>query len=236
MKLYGDGDQLHLITSNLMLTYTIRREYSDIERMLAVVEEALADFPEAMGLAYYTRMKVCEDRGEIEEAKKYAYLSLEQFEQTNDEQIGKALINTAHFEFLTKNYKKAAELLLTAIDKLIMHDYFMLIAVKEYVKTLVRLKEYEAASSLIEKHLPPAQDYPELHGKLQLLYSIAKETPEYAIKVCENDQLDKEVRYMASKYLTSYYSVKDDSDSVLKYYKLGRMLSNNRNEFHEGDL
>ena len=215
-----------------MLTYTIRKDYSNIEGLLSVVEDALVDDPEKLGMAHYTRMKVHEERGNLELAKQHAYLSLELFEKTrNDKQIGRALINIAHYEYLSKNYKKSASLLSKAIETVKQSDHALIHAVKEYAKSLIQLREYETVIRLVDQYAHLSKDFPEYWAKLQIVYTTATGDPIYAEMVKNDATLSINVRYLACKCLMELYYLKGDAESALRYYEHSRIFSNTKCEY-----
>ncbi|TCP59376.1 Hermansky-Pudlak syndrome 3 (HPS3) protein [Tumebacillus sp. BK434] len=219
-KEFEDKQLLHLVTSNLMLTFTIRKEYSNIEEMLNLVEDVFSDDPSKLSMAYYTRMIMNEDRGELEQAKKLAYRSLELFEQTNDnKQIGRALINVAHYEYVLGNYKTSARLLGSAINIVKSFEEILIIALKEYVKSLLQLRDYHLALQIIDEYDSLAQDYPEYWGRLQIMRTVAKDDPSCAESVLNNTNLSVNLRYLACKSLMEFYYLKDDGDNAIRYYE-----------------
>ncbi|KEO81091.1 helix-turn-helix domain-containing protein [Tumebacillus flagellatus] len=231
---YEDSNLLYLVTANLMLTHTVRKEYSNIEEMLQVVETAFAENPRAMGLTHYTRMKMHEARGNFDRARKHAYLSLENYEQTYDSlQVGIAMINVAHFESLLQNFLEAAKILADAVQILQPYEYSLVFAVNEQVKVLLKLGELETAKSLIFAHVENSKSYPDLHNKLLIYRTIAERTPVFAERVQQDTDASLEIRLLACKCLIEYYSSIDDAESVLRYYKMGRMLSGKNSEFFD---
>ncbi|ARU61897.1 hypothetical protein CBW65_13285 [Tumebacillus avium] len=231
---YSDSHLLHLVTANLMLTYIIRKDFSNIEGMLEVADSVFAEQPRAIGLVHYTRMKMFEARGNLELAKKHAYLSLEHYQLAFDqEQTGIALVNCAHFEYVLKRYQEAAKLLPQAIGLLQHYKYYRIFAVNEYAKTLIKLRAHETANKMVEEHLESSKEYPDLYGKLLIAYSFSKDDPKYAHSVTNNTTFSLEVRFLACKYLMRYYSSIDDADSLMKYYKMGRMFSEIDSDFFD---
>lgn len=225
---------LHQVTSFLMVSHTVRKEYSNVESMLRLVEEVFSNDPEKMGYVHYTRMKWNEHQGNIGQAKDNAYTALDWFKQTGDEeQIGKAIINVAHFEYLAGNFKEAALRLTSAMHVLKDYELTLLIAVKEYAKTLLRLGQRQSAVQIIDEYDEIADDFPEMRAKIQILLTHAKDDPTYAQWVSDDPSVDSAVRILACKNLMKYFSLKDDAVSVMHYYKKGRMLSNNTNDFFE---
>lgn len=231
---YDDNQLLHFVTANLMLTYAIRKEYSNIEDVLSTVERALHNNPQALGMAYFTRMKVLRERGNLEYAKKCAYCSLEHFEQTKDQkQIGIALINVAYCEYLVKNFSASAELLISAIQMLRESENYLVIAVKDYVKTLIKLRDYEAAVRIVEQYEPITREHPDYWGKLQIMYTILKDDPSYADRISENVRMSSNVRFHACRCLFEFFALKDDDETAMKYYKKGRIFSTSKADFFD---
>ncbi|ARU60500.1 hypothetical protein CBW65_04985 [Tumebacillus avium] len=237
-NLYGDNELLHLVTCNLMLTYIILKEYSNIERTLKEVENALLERPESLGGLHYIRMKVNEDRGNLEIAREHAYQSLQYLEQTFDEeQICRAMVNVAHYEYLLKNYEKSAEILCSAMEKHEISHYTNIFIAKEYVKSLIKLKHFEVAKQVLNEYLTRSKEYSDLHAKLSIFSSVVHNTPSYAEGVLKDTTINIEIRHKACAFLMSYYSYQDDSDLLMKYYKMGRMLSASKLVyFDEGDM
>src|SRR3569833_2307798 len=183
-------------------------------------------------MAQYTRMKVHEERGNLELAKQHAYLSLELFEKTrNDKQIGRALINIAHYEYLSKNYKKSASLLSKAIETVKQSDHALIHAVKEYAKSLIQLREYETVIRLVDLYDHLSKDFHEYWAKLQIVYTTATGDPIYAEMVKNDATLSINVRYLACKCLMELYYLKGDAESALRYYEHSRIFSNTKCEY-----
>ncbi|PWK08472.1 helix-turn-helix domain-containing protein [Tumebacillus permanentifrigoris] len=231
---YDDSTLLYHLTSFLLISFTIRKEYTSIQQTLDVVEGAFAADPMKMGYANYARMKWHEHRGNIDKAKEYSYTALGDFQQTNDNsQIGKAHINVAHFEYLTGNYQKSKDMLLLAMKYLKPYDYFYLLAVKDYVKVLLQLNENELASQVILANSDLANEYPDFKGMFQVMFSVAQDDPSFAISVSEDLNMSQWIRNIACKSLMDYYTSKGDAVSLMRYYEQVRTLSTKKNEFFE---
>lgn len=229
---YEDSSLLYHVTSFLLISFTLRREYTNIQHTLNVVESAFSTDPEKMGYANYARMKWHEHRGNLLKAKEYAYRALDYFQQTGDqEQIGKAMINVGHFEYHTGNYAESASILSSALEVLQMYEYSRLFAIKDYVKTLLKMKDKSTAIQLIKGNSNLFDVYPDLYGKLQILYTFADENPAHADVVIRDTRVSDSIRYSACKCLMEHYTAKRDSDSVMRYYEESIMFSQNRNSF-----
>ncbi|HEU4965745.1 MAG TPA: helix-turn-helix transcriptional regulator, partial [Bacilli bacterium] len=199
---HHDAGLLHAVTANLMLTYSLRKEYSRIEDVLQITERAFAEDVEVMGQVEYTRMKVQEERGAIEQARVHAYRSYEFFEQTqNRRQISHASINTAHYEYLLGNYAASARILSDAIDTSKPFEDILIRVVKEYVKSLIQLREYEKATRVIDVFEALAAEHPEIQSKLQIMKSTATGNPSFAEVIANDVGRGQAVRFYASRCL-----------------------------------
>jgi tetratricopeptide (TPR) repeat protein len=177
-------------------------------------------------------MKWNEHRNNLEQAKEHAYIALDYFKKTNNKaQIGKALINVAHFEYLFGNYSVSASLLSDAVKLLEIFESILIIAVKEYAKSLVQLGAYEDVIRLVDEYSPLAKEYPDYWGKLQMMYTTATDNPSHAEKVLYDPTVSKNVRYLACKSLMEFYYLKGDYESSMRYYEKSRMISNTKSEY-----
>ncbi|PWK15765.1 helix-turn-helix domain-containing protein [Tumebacillus permanentifrigoris] len=229
---HNDSQLLHIVTANLMLTYTIRKEYSNIESIFHIVEQAFPDHPKAMGQCFYTKMKMEEERGNLELAREYSYNSLEHFSKTDDDkQIGKAFFNVAYYEFLLGSFKKSLNLLSTSIEYLRDFDDLLIRCVKDYVKCLMKLRDHETAIRVVEEYSELAREYPEYRAKLRIMYAVAKDDPSIADYVMKDTSLSVNTRYIASKCLLEYHYSKGDSDSAMRYYEMVRIFSSTKSGY-----
>jgi hypothetical protein len=70
---------------------------------------------------------------------------------------------------------------------------------------------------------------------LQIMYTFAQDDPTYAEAITNDSSVSEKVRYLACKALMQYYSLNDDAESVMHYYKKGRIYSNKKGELFEGE-
>ncbi|KEO85122.1 helix-turn-helix domain-containing protein [Tumebacillus flagellatus] len=231
---FEDTTLLHPITENLMISYCIRKEFSGAEEMLQHVERVAATNFKALGMIAYTRMRIQEMRGEIKLAREYAYRSLEYFQRTeNSKQIGTAYINVAHFEFETGDYRASANALEQAMKYAEGFEDILVHVVKDYVKTLLKLREFESARSVIQTHENMAKDYPLYWGKLQIMKTVAFDDPSFADRLVQDGSANVQIRYFASKCLLEFYALKGNAEMALSYYEKVRIFSNTKSEFLE---
>ncbi|PWK06942.1 helix-turn-helix domain-containing protein [Tumebacillus permanentifrigoris] len=224
--IFKDNTLLYHISSFLLISFTVRREYTNILHTLEVVENAFRDDPEKMGYVSYTRMKWHEHRREMQKALEYSYIALDYFKKTeNHDQIGRALINVGHFEYQFENYHVAKNILSTAVEELAPFDFIRLYAIKDYVKTMIKIGDKTTANELIEQYLPLYSDYPDMMGKLMILKSDALHDPSFAEKIINDLRVGVEVRQLACKYLMEYSASSGDSESLMRYYNKVKSLS-----------
>ena len=134
------------------------------------------------------------------------------------------MINVAHYQYQKGDFNEAKSMLSSSLGYLHSYDYAKLYAIKDYVKTLIRLGENDHAVQLIEQNKDLAKEYPDLNGRLQILHSMAEDTPSHAEKVIESLTTTTELRYYACKFLMEYYASKRDSESLLLYYEKSTKL------------
>ncbi|PWK16468.1 hypothetical protein [Tumebacillus permanentifrigoris] len=231
---YQDNRLLDFVTANLMLTYISQKEYSNIEEVLNTVEKAFPENPRVLGNVYYARMRVQADRGNLEIARKYGYRSQEHYEQTNDSNaIGKSLVNLVYIEYLNGEYKISARASMTAIKHLQENDDILAVAIMYCVKSLLKLEKYETALTLLEQHASLLEEYPTISSKVQIIYTILKNDPLYAIRVSEDSSQTLKIRAFACKCLFEFYAKRDDSESAMRYYKQERIYSRSKREFFD---
>lgn len=231
-KAFDDPRLLKIVSENLMMTSVSLRDYSGVEEMLQYVEQSSADDPNSLGMVAFSRMVMYGDRNKLELAQKYAYLSLEHFNQTNDsKQIGHALINVARIEYLLGNMDVSAKTLESALVKVQTYDDLLILAVKNYVRSLIKLQEFGTATQVVERYEALAREYPEYWGKMQIMYTILKEDPKYAEQVHHDLHMSVKVRALACKCLFEFYAKRGDSELALRYYELARGFLRDNSEF-----
>jgi hypothetical protein len=234
---YEEADVLFQILCNLMISYSMRPDYEALLPLLSEVEQALEDDPGKQGAIYYAKGRIAEHARDLVGAKEYAYLALGSFQASCERfRIGQAEINVAHYEYLDQNYHRALQVLESAILHLRGYQAFELIAVKEYAKTLLRLKQRTRAKCVLSEFLPSSKAEPELESKLYILLSMATNDVQYAQQVAHDNQRDRQARLLACKYLISRYKAQYDSASLLKYYEMADDLSDASPEFLDKEV
>jgi tetratricopeptide (TPR) repeat protein len=231
-KSFEDRRLLNLVSANFMMTCARLKDFGGADEMLQFVEGISSDDHQVLGVVAYSRMVMYGDRGNFERAKKYAYQSLEHFTKTNDtKQIGHGHINLARTEYLLGNYTASAEILASALEIVSDFDHILVRVVKDYVKSLLKLRDYDTAIQVVEKYETVTKRFPEYWNKLQIMYSVLRDDPQYADSVVNDLQSSVEVRTLACKCLFEYYAKRGDSESALRYYELERKYSRDNSEF-----
>jgi transcriptional regulator with XRE-family HTH domain len=239
-EMYGETDWLYRILFNLLDTFTARRDYVNASRILQEVDPIFHRTPSRSAALNYLHAKMKESLGDIEGAKNLAYESIKYAELSGKENlIGKTAINAAHYEFLTKNYQRSKELLVNAMKNLADDVRTLLIARKEFVKTLIKLEEHQVAEQEITSAIEIAKHsrLSEMEGKLLILLARAKNEPFHAEFVVSEERFGKKIRYLACKFLTQYYRHKGDSYHLMQYHKIMEELHpTNSDILDEGEL
>ena len=134
---YNDADRLYKILSKLMITFTVKKEFSHLSEILGRVESVFKEEPEKQGAIYFSKATIARQFGNHAKFGESLYQSLECYRQVgkmND--IGRAELNVAHFEFGQRNYERAKEYLQEAIQHLHGDQHYQLVAIKDYSKVL----------------------------------------------------------------------------------------------------
>lgn len=231
-KEFNDPRLVEIVPANFMMASTRIKDYGGANEMLQLVEEVSAGNYEALGIVSFTRMVMYSDRGEVEKARKYAYQSLEHFEKSgNKKQIGHGHINAARAEYLLGNYLVSAELLKTALDIVQDFDHMLARVVKDYVRSLMKLRDYDTAILIVEKYESVTKEFPEFWDKLQIMSTELKGDPSYADTIAKDLHASLESRTLACKCLFEYYAKRGASDMAMSYYELERKYSRDNSEF-----
>ncbi|MCX7571631.1 hypothetical protein OS242_16945 [Tumebacillus sp. DT12] len=220
---YGETDLLYSIISNLVTTYTIRKDFTRAAELLAMVEDYFLTTPIKSASLTYSRSKLLESLGEVQTAREVSYDSLKYARSSNNSNvIGRALINAAHFEFKLREYKEARHLLVLALEELQQDPISSFIAKKELAKCLIKLGEKAEAEDIILSALSDLEGYelPKLKAKNMLLLSILRNSPENARAVADDNKCEKDIRYLSYKFLIGYYKSSGDSELFMEYLLL----------------
>ncbi|PWK07936.1 helix-turn-helix domain-containing protein [Tumebacillus permanentifrigoris] len=233
-RAFEDTRLLKIVSENLMLTSTRLKDYGGANEMLQFVERTAADDPNTLGMIAYARMVMYGDRGNLESSKKFAYESLEYFRKTNNmKQIGYGHLNVARIEYLSGNYEASVKVLDSVFDSILDCEDILVGAVKEYVRALIKLHQYETAIQIAEQHESVIKQFPDDWRKLQVMYTVLKDDPTYADNIAMDLQASVEGQTLACKCLFEYYVKRGDAESAMRYYELERKYSRDNSEFYD---
>ncbi|TCP58274.1 Cro/C1-type helix-turn-helix DNA-binding protein [Tumebacillus sp. BK434] len=229
----NDTSMLFNIIANLMLTYSIRKEYSHLSEIISTVEPHFASDPFRAGVICYSLAKIAENQNNYEAARRHYHRSLDYYISTQHQlSIARATHNTAAFEFRQGNYQVSKKLFEDALPYLNDH-MSKLVSLKELVKTLLMMQETELASThintafeLINGVVSSGTHYAVFEAKFHLLKSMVSNNPHFAMKVLDM-KVDDRTKSFAARYLLDFYEDNDDSAQAIKYYRIVRNLSNN---------
>ncbi|ARU59962.1 hypothetical protein CBW65_01965 [Tumebacillus avium] len=228
---YRDSNLLMRVVSNLMLTYTVRKEYSNLAEMITQIEPALSNDPARAAFINYSLALIAENQGNSDEARTKYQKSLEYYsiwDSKND--LARAWHNTATFEYRQSNFEVAERYFEMALPLLLPKAQDALVCIKEYSKALIKLGKYDKADQLLHQGLTLQGDErfgsPNIYrAKLQILLSIIKNDPTYAKAVLNMDNVNDKTKSFAARFLFDFYESKDDSSQAIHYYRIVRQLT-----------
>jgi tetratricopeptide (TPR) repeat protein len=237
---YGETERLHEALKFLLTSYTVRKDYANAKVIVEQVQGLAALDPISYGALYYSLAMIAYESGNFEEAKLRFVESLDSYRLSNEmKEIGRAEHCLAFLEYKMGNFSAAQDMFEKAITTLDRFIVFQLVAIKDYLKVLLKQDDYSTAKYLAEKSLERLQilDMPILKIKFQLLASIATSEPHYAMAVLDNDQANNEHKILACRILMKYYNHQEDAFSVMRYYRIMEgLIRSDADVMGEGDL
>lgn len=227
---YKDSSHQLNITTNLMLTYTIRKEYSNLSQLVNEVEAHLDSKPSKSAVICYSLAKIAEAEKDFENARYNYYRSLSYYQMTDYQMwVGGAKLFTANFEYRMGNYTQAIQMYQEAIPDLYEDILGTIICLKEYAKCLLKVGDSSDAEQLVHQALQiideSVEDYSELQAQFNLLLARIKNDPSFADAVLDNANHDVKIRHIACRYLIHYYEKVDDAESLIKYHRKEQALN-----------
>lgn len=226
---YGDKDLYYHVLNIRMHVCTALGNYLDASKALTELESLYLDNPTRRAAICYQHAKIRERANDLMSARSFAYESIEHALLTNKQALmGKTKVNAAHYEYLSGNYGQAKELLEQAVNELAEDVGSQRIAMKELIKTLLKLSLNERADFLARSALSSLGDQgtgSDIGGKFFVLRSRAQNVPDFAELVFENKEYAPNIRYIACSFLMQHYRAKGDSKKFIYYYEMGEELS-----------
>lgn len=238
-KTISEKEPLFNVITNLMISYSNRKEYSELSKILNDIESFFISDPKRKGIINYSLAKISEQKGETEKASQYYYASLNAYRETEAPFfISKALHNTACFEFRCGNFATSKDLFEQALPDLSDHTFHRFVCTKEYCKTLISLGENKHAAELIASSLRKigSKEMQHLHDQFTLMLSLANDNPEHAEQLLDRE-CDPGIKQLAYRLLMDLYDKRGDSYSLMKYYRMAKDIGfSSHNILFEEDL
>lgn len=225
---YNDYEYLFEVTKYLLISFSVRKEYAHLSSIISELEPLFESKPERSGALCYSYAMIEYQNGNKESAKQKLYQSLEYYcMAANEKNIGRAEHNVGYIEYATANYETAKKFFESALPRLSQHRYWYLVTVKDYIKTLIILREGNIAEELISHSLQEVQTlgYLELEAKMLLLLSRVSNNPENAIHVVNEEKYGPKVRILGCKFLINFYKKIGDSSMFMKYHEVAEKIS-----------
>ncbi|PWK13477.1 tetratricopeptide repeat protein [Tumebacillus permanentifrigoris] len=228
---FSETDRLYMVTNNLILTYTQKQDFSALTYLLDKVETAFTfSNPKRAGLLATSSAIIATEMGDYEKAQQKWQEAFEQFERTNDQSlIGKGYHNLAYYEFRVGNFAESHRLFAKALHALTPDPIPHLIAIGDYLKTLIKLKETDTALHMIAvaRSIRELESLPDLQAKFHILESVATGNPQLAESVLQITEAGPHLKLMACKWIMHHLSHQGDADKLLRYYKKAEQFDKN---------
>ena len=216
---FYDRERLYMVTSNLTITYTRKKDYMALDNLLHEVEPAfeLSD-PESAGTIAYSRAVIATNRGDYDLAFQKWTESLRQYEKTeNTDLIGRGYHNLAFFFFKFGKYDEARELFARSISSLAPNSRSLHVAIVNCTKNLIKLGEIANAKKMIESVLS-SELKNEIRARLHILYAIATNNPFEAQKALSLEGITDNTKLCATFLLMDACAAQGDSEGLMRYY------------------
>lgn len=234
--MFDDTEELYKITSNLILSHTVRKDVLRLALLLEQVEPGFANSdPKRAGYIMYYRARLALDHGDLELFLNQMYRVDELYQMTGDVRLqdtGKN--NIAFAEYLAGNLHKAEALYVQIVESPSQFNDLKYLARKGYGQTLLKVKKRTAANVLIEKSLHELEqlDLPDLQAHFLLLRAYSQNDMESAKRVLDLQDVEEDFYFLAYKCLMEHCERVQDSEGFLKYHQLARRYSKDT-PFHE---
>lgn len=239
-QIYGEADRYHQTVRNLMVSFTVNKDFHNAKVLVDKVMPIFEQSPAAYGALNYTLAMIAYHNGDFQETRIRLIESLKSYEQTGDaKEIAKALHRVAFIEFKLGHLSEAKEQFERSISMLDQFPEQMHVAIKDYVKVLHKLGEFEKAEILIHQALHRIEDFSNAVLKCQflILRALCCDDPVSARDVLAMEEIPDNYKTFACEFLMNYYNRRDDAPSLMKYYKIAQSMPLKKHEYlQEEDL
>ena len=218
---YGNTDHLYRVMHNLVLSFSERKDFAGLKELVQKLNPVFEGFPRRLATLYYSTAAAALHVGNYIEARENFLRSLErmqEFGRVTD--IAIAEHNVAHTEYMLGNYEIAKSYHERVISKLDNLEEFLLIAYKDYTKTLLKLGEVEQARSIVLKCLLKVErlNLPLRRAQFLMLHAIVNEDPNSAEQVLLYEEIPNDLKRLACRFLMNYFMRIGDAVNLMRYY------------------
>ncbi|ARU61965.1 hypothetical protein CBW65_13845 [Tumebacillus avium] len=219
---YHDTEPLYKVMNNLLLSFTEIKDYVGLNATISAVKHQFERFPTRMGTLYYSAAVVAFHAQNYDEAKVKFLDALRIFENTGKSiQIGTLEHNVGYTEYKLGNFSSAKEYFERAVTTLENFDEAKIIAVKDYVKTLLKTNEKKKARMLIDESLNDLEeklDLPTRKAQFLMLRAIVDSDITSAESVLMVENAPSNLKYLVCKFLMNHYKEIGDAENLMRYY------------------
>lgn len=233
---YGENDHFQALLQNLMLSFTVRKDYTNAQQMVNRIIPLLDQNAQSLGTLCYTLGLIARKNHDFELARQQMYESLQHFRNAgNLIQIGRSLHNVAYIEYLIGNLVSSQKNFDEAIKVLQKYPEDKVYALKDLSKVYLKQNKTGMAFKLIQEalELMVTIENPLLLSKTLLMQSIITKNPQPAEQVLEMPESALEQKGIACNILMNHYRQKGDAASFLRYYEKKQGFILNKDEIYD---
>lgn len=233
---HNEMEQFQSLLQNLMLSFTVRKDYINAQKMVTKILPLLDQNPQSLGTLCYTLGLIAKNNKDLELARQQMYESLRHFRIAGKViQIGRALHNVAYIEYLIGNLQVSQQYYEEAIGVLAKHPEDKVYALKDYAKIYLKQNKIGKAFKLVQEamDLMKEVDNPILLSKILLMLSIIEKEQKWAEQVLAMPECSTAVKGIACKILMDHSRREGDAPSFLRYYEMERDFTVNQGEIYD---
>lgn len=225
--IYGETGRYHQALRSLIISYSETKDFYNAKMIVEKASEVLgADDLDFVVLNYSLAM-IAYNNGNLSSAREMLYLALESYTKMGDrKEIGKAMHNVAFIEFKLGNLEAAKKRFEVAIHTLEGYRDPQIIAIKDYIKVLLKLGDRNKVNTLISDFMAHSHSFSDrIKTQFYLLQAICNNDPNSAEYVLSMEGADDQHRAFACHFLMDFYAALDDAAALMKYYKIAQTFS-----------
>lgn len=221
---YGEYERLFRITKNLIISYTQRNDFAKLTQILAELEPSFENSnPDYAGALSYSHAMVALKMGDKELCRDKLYQQLRFNQMMNvTRAVGIAHHNVSYIEYLHGNYEVARSHSEKAMDLLIDFPDLYFESVKDFVRILWHLDQFDLAREKVVTSLESVEEFnlPEARAKLLVLKALTHNDATSAESIFSIGGLDEKIYLLACHFLLDFCRTANDAEGLLRYYKI----------------